>query len=166
MNDEVEPREGETFGDYLRRMRVRRGWSQETFAGQLGTKRTYVVQIETGRIKWPAQYVERMAALLGVPLSYLGRAAGRIVSDHPLRGTAIGTSVARGDLTVGKPTTDRNTPDRPALTEAARRFLDGLTDQQRLDLMTFAEEADKVRHFEDYREGGSEETEDESPMAH
>lgn len=76
-----EPKPGEPLGDYVRRVRIHRGWSQQTLAEKIGSSREYVSQIELGNRKWPKLYANALATALGVRLSWIGRAAGRIVSD-------------------------------------------------------------------------------------
>lgn len=78
---DIEPRENEPLGAYIRRIRIHRGWSQGTFAERIGTTREYVSQFETGHVKWPGTFVASIADALGIRMSWMGRAAGRVVPD-------------------------------------------------------------------------------------
>lgn len=75
------PQQHETFGAYIKRIRIHRGWSQRELAERIGTSRDYVSQWETGNRKWSPQYATAIADALGVKRSWLGSAAGRIVPD-------------------------------------------------------------------------------------
>jgi len=76
------PASGDSLGGLVKRSRLALGLSQAQLADQIGSAREYVSQIESGRAKWPAQYVGALAAALGLRPADLGRAAGRIVRDE------------------------------------------------------------------------------------
>lgn len=54
------------IGNTLRRLRLRRGCTQATLASALGTHRTHVSRIETGRVAPTPVLLLRAAAALGV----------------------------------------------------------------------------------------------------
>lgn len=53
------------FGEHLRRLRTRRGLSQESLAGRAGLSRTSVVNIEAGRQGVALATLYRLAEALG-----------------------------------------------------------------------------------------------------
>jgi transcriptional regulator with XRE-family HTH domain len=59
------------LGRNLRRLREKKGWSQETFAEEAGIHRTYVSDIERGNRNPTILIVEKLAAPLGVSASAL-----------------------------------------------------------------------------------------------
>lgn len=56
------------FGERVRELRRRRGWSQESFALQVGMDRTYVSGIERGRRNPTLDIIAKLAAGLEVDL--------------------------------------------------------------------------------------------------
>lgn len=56
------------FGEAVRLMRKRRGWSQEQLAEAAGLDRTYISGLERGTRNPALSTQERIAAALGVPL--------------------------------------------------------------------------------------------------
>lgn len=63
------------FGQVVRRLRKERGWSQEVFAVKAGIHRTYVGEIELGKVSVSISKAAEIARALGVPLSELVREA-------------------------------------------------------------------------------------------
>lgn len=54
------------IGNTIRRLRLRRGYTQSTLALAVGTHRTHVSRIETGRVAPTAELLMRAANALGV----------------------------------------------------------------------------------------------------
>jgi transcriptional regulator with XRE-family HTH domain len=59
------------FGERVRDLRTRQGWSQEDFAAECGLDRTYVGGIERGERNLGLRNVELIARTLGISLSQL-----------------------------------------------------------------------------------------------
>ena len=59
------------FGQRVRDLRKKRGWSQETLAAECGLDRTYVGGIERGERNVALRNIERLAKTLGVSISEL-----------------------------------------------------------------------------------------------
>lgn len=59
------------FGERVRELRTRHGWSQEDFAAECGLDRTYVGGIERGERNVGLRNIELIARTLGVSLSQL-----------------------------------------------------------------------------------------------
>jgi ribosome-binding protein aMBF1 (putative translation factor) len=69
-------REAKSLGDVIRPARHRLGWTQQDLADKLNTNKGYVSSIETGSRRWPLDYVEQLAELLGLDLVVMAVAAG------------------------------------------------------------------------------------------
>lgn len=63
----------ERFGERVRKLRKKRGWSQEEFAHHCGLDRTYLGGIERGERNLALRNLEVIAETLGVSLSELMR---------------------------------------------------------------------------------------------
>jgi len=63
----------ETFGTVVRQKRKSRQLSQESFAELAGVHRTYMSEIELGKVQVSIRVAERIAAALELPLSKLWR---------------------------------------------------------------------------------------------
>ena len=61
----------ERFGQRVRELRVKRGWSQDRFAHECGLDRTYMGGIERGERNLALRNIERIANALGVTISHL-----------------------------------------------------------------------------------------------
>ena len=61
----------ERFGQRVRELRVKRGWSQDQFAHECGLDRTYMGGIERGERNLALRNIERIANALGVTISHL-----------------------------------------------------------------------------------------------
>ena len=61
----------ERFGQRVRELRVKRGWSQDQFAHECGMDRTYMGGIERGERNLALRNIERIANALGVTISHL-----------------------------------------------------------------------------------------------
>lgn len=61
----------ERFGNRVRELRKRRGWSQEEFAMQCELDRTYVGGIERGQRNVALRNIERIAATLDLTIAQL-----------------------------------------------------------------------------------------------
>ncbi len=61
------------FGERVRTLCKKQGWSQEAFAHQYGLDRTYVGGIERGERNIALRNIEQIAKTLGVTLSQLLR---------------------------------------------------------------------------------------------
>jgi transcriptional regulator with XRE-family HTH domain len=61
----------EKFGQRVRDLRKRRGWSQERLAAETGLDRTYVGGIERGERNVALRNIDRLATTLGVTISEL-----------------------------------------------------------------------------------------------
>ncbi|HEV7280421.1 MAG TPA: helix-turn-helix transcriptional regulator [Pirellulaceae bacterium] len=59
------------FGQRVRELRAAKGWSQESFAHEVGLDRTYLGGIERGERNLALRNIERLAETLGVSLSEL-----------------------------------------------------------------------------------------------
>lgn len=59
------------FGAEIRRLREKKGYSQESFAEACGLHRTYIGAIERGERNVSIDNIERIAAALGVPIAAL-----------------------------------------------------------------------------------------------
>ncbi len=59
------------FGERVRELRTRQGWSQEDFAAECGLDRTYVGGIERGERNVGLRNIELIARTLGISLSQL-----------------------------------------------------------------------------------------------
>lgn len=73
------PRQVE-LGDRIRRLRARRGWSQEDLAYEAGINRTYIASLEAGQRNPSLDLMARLAIALGVDIGTLVRGL------HELRG--------------------------------------------------------------------------------
>jgi transcriptional regulator with XRE-family HTH domain len=62
------------LGANVRKLRLRRGWSQEEYAEEAGIHRTYVSDIERGVRNPTATVIEKLARPLDVP-------AGRLLDE-------------------------------------------------------------------------------------
>lgn len=61
----------ERFGERVRELRSDQGYSQESFAHEVGIDRTYIGGIERGERNVALRNIERIANALGVTLSDL-----------------------------------------------------------------------------------------------
>ena len=61
----------ERFGERVRELRSDQGYSQESFAHEVGIDRTYIGGIERGERNLALRNIERIANALGVTLSDL-----------------------------------------------------------------------------------------------
>jgi transcriptional regulator with XRE-family HTH domain len=61
----------EHFGNRVRELRKKRGFSQEGFAAECGLDRTYVGGIERGERNVALRNIERIALALGISVSEL-----------------------------------------------------------------------------------------------
>lgn len=59
------------FGDRVRELRGKRGWSQEEFAHECELDRTYVGGIERGERNLALRNIERIAEAFGISISEL-----------------------------------------------------------------------------------------------
>ena len=59
------------LGRNVRKLRKEKGWSQETYADEVGIHRTYVSDIERGARNPTVVIVEKLALTLGVSASSL-----------------------------------------------------------------------------------------------
>lgn len=132
----------ETLGQMIRRLRLRKGWSQAALAQEVGTSREYISQIESGQRKWPERFIAPLAVALNVPQSLLGRAAGRIISDEGAEthirtapATAVLSRAEPSDIPLDDPFYDLMMLDYQHLTPSGRRFL--------------AEQAKRLRQMQD-----------------
>jgi transcriptional regulator with XRE-family HTH domain len=60
-----------SLGHVIRTRRSQRGYSQESFADEIGLHRTYIGSIERGERNVSLQNLLRIAQALGIPLSIL-----------------------------------------------------------------------------------------------
>jgi transcriptional regulator with XRE-family HTH domain len=67
MSEHVQAR----FGKRLRALRKKHGWTQETLAHKLGLDRTYLSDIENGRMNVSLVNLETIASGFGLSLSRL-----------------------------------------------------------------------------------------------
>ena len=65
------------LGQAVRRLRQKRGYSQEAFADQCGVHRTYMGAVERGETNISLKNIERIAVALGIRVSELLRAGER-----------------------------------------------------------------------------------------
>ena len=61
----------ERFGERVRELRSDQGYSQESFAHEVGIDRTYIGGVERGERNLALRNIERIANALGVTLSDL-----------------------------------------------------------------------------------------------
>lgn len=61
------------FGITVRRLRERKGYSQEEFAGMADVHRTYMSSIERGKVQVSIAVAQKVAEALDIPLSRLWR---------------------------------------------------------------------------------------------
>lgn len=61
------------FGITVRRLRERKGFSQEEFAGMADVHRTYMSSIERGKVQVSIAVAQKVAEALDIPLSRLWR---------------------------------------------------------------------------------------------
>ena len=61
----------ERFGERMRELRSKKGWSQEAFADKCGLDRTYIGGIERGERNLALRNIERVAKALGITISEL-----------------------------------------------------------------------------------------------
>jgi transcriptional regulator with XRE-family HTH domain len=61
------------FGDRVRELRLKRGWTQDEFADVSGFHRAYVGTVERGETNISLRNVETLAKALGVKLADLFR---------------------------------------------------------------------------------------------
>lgn len=59
------------FGAAVRELRETRAWSQEQLAEHAGLNRSYVGEIERGRVIASIVTVDKLASAFGVPISHL-----------------------------------------------------------------------------------------------
>ncbi|MEO1619009.1 MAG: helix-turn-helix transcriptional regulator [Planctomycetota bacterium] len=59
------------FGKAVRRLREKRGISQEDFASRADIHRTYISSVERGKVQVSIAIAERIALALEIPLSKL-----------------------------------------------------------------------------------------------
>lgn len=64
------------FGERVRQLREKNGWSQEDLAERSGLHRTYVSGVERGVRNPTLEVISRLAAALEVPLSVLMKLGG------------------------------------------------------------------------------------------
>ena len=77
------------FGLAVRQAREARGWSQEQLAGQADLNRSYVGEIERGRVEAALATVEKLAGSLGMPPSALVERGETLVRARGARLAAI-----------------------------------------------------------------------------
>ncbi|MDF3889034.1 helix-turn-helix domain-containing protein [Cupriavidus basilensis] len=84
MNDLVR-----TLGATVRQLREAHAWSQEELAEHAGLNRSYIGEIERGSAIASIVTVEKLAAALGVPISWLLKTGGAHVPprDAEIAGT-------------------------------------------------------------------------------
>ena len=59
------------FGERIRELRLAQGYSQETFAYEVGLDRTYIGGIERGERNVALRNIQKIAVTLGISLSEL-----------------------------------------------------------------------------------------------
>lgn len=74
-------REVTMLGEYVRRLRKSRGWTQEQLAERANVDQTFVSQVETNKTRPSFEYMKRLADGLAVPVDELLGAAGLL--DEP-----------------------------------------------------------------------------------
>ncbi len=82
----------ESFGIAVRRQRDALGWSQELLAERADLNRSYVGEIERGRVIPSLVTIEKLAQALGLPphvLLQLGEQVGRSRLTHGINLAAI-----------------------------------------------------------------------------
>ena len=107
------------LGEYIRRERNKRGWTQDVLADAVGTSGAYISQIETGRVAWPGAHLRRgIASALGVSHLEMLVAAGELTAEEAgLVGD--GTTAADGIAALYAELTPylRRIADQPALAD-------------------------------------------------
>ncbi|WP_420992206.1 helix-turn-helix domain-containing protein [Cupriavidus sp. 30B13] len=71
-----------TLGTAVRQLREAHAWSQEELAEHAGLNRSYIGEIERGSAVASIVTVEKLAAALGVPISWLLRPAGAAAAQQ------------------------------------------------------------------------------------
>lgn len=79
----------QSFGIGVRQLRKARGWSQERLAENSNLNRSYIGEIERGRVIASLLTVEKLAAALKVPPSALLTRGEAISQSKLLRGTEL-----------------------------------------------------------------------------
>lgn len=79
MNDELQ----KAFGQRVRQLRLRKGYSQEAFADRCGVHRTFMGTIERGETNLSLQNLARIAAGLGITISKLFSGIERQIARLP-----------------------------------------------------------------------------------
>jgi len=59
------------IGERIRQLRLEKGWTQETLANLLGVSRLAVARWETGERRPRKKYLDKLAAILGLPMEEL-----------------------------------------------------------------------------------------------
>lgn len=59
------------LGNNIRYFRFKRNWSQNDLANKLGTKASYISNLENAKINVSIGYIEHIANTLNVPLEHL-----------------------------------------------------------------------------------------------
>lgn len=73
----------EHWGERVRRLRRRKGWTQEELAERAEIDRRYVGRLETGEVDDPEpDTVKKLAKALEVPASYFSELLGWVPSDE------------------------------------------------------------------------------------
>jgi transcriptional regulator with XRE-family HTH domain len=87
-----------TLGDWIKTTRERRGMSQTALADAVGTSRSYMSQIESGRVAFPnADLRRRIAKALGKSHIEIMVAAGELRDDE-VKAAGVDSSTPDGPL--------------------------------------------------------------------
>lgn len=65
------------LGNRIRKLRMRKGWSQEEFAGVSGLHRTYIGAVERGQKNLTISTLHTLVKTLGTTISQLFRGIGK-----------------------------------------------------------------------------------------
>lgn len=74
MQGEIELRQ--KLGERVRELRVKRGWSQETFAHETGLARSFTSALELGKKDLRLSTIRRLAEIFGISVAQLFKNVG------------------------------------------------------------------------------------------
>lgn len=77
------------FGHTVRLLREARQWSQEQLAEQADLNRSYIGEIERGRVVASLMTIEKLASAFGVPSSRLLEQSEAVISNQVVKGIEL-----------------------------------------------------------------------------
>lgn len=118
------------FGATIRRLRVRAGYSQESFADHVGMHRNYIGTVERGETNITLENIARIAKGLQIPMNALftelegneSDAASDAAASRTIAGTVVGAVSQQARTAHLQPALNRVAEAHQALQDAAQHL--------------------------------------------